>query len=62
VAARLELRPRAVRLRFEAADKRGIAGVYTSGRVTGHEVDGGHVTLDAELPERMVDRYREHLV
>jgi GTPase len=62
IAARLELRPRAVRLRFEAADKRGIAGVYTAGRVTGHEVDGGHVTLDAELPERMVERYREHLV
>jgi GTP-binding protein HflX len=62
VAARLELRPRAVRLRFEAADRRGIAGVYTAGRVTGHEVDGGHVTLDAELPERMVERYREHIV
>jgi GTP-binding protein HflX len=62
IAARLELQPRAVRLRFKAADCRGIAGVYTAGRVVSHEVEGGHVTLDAELPERMVERYREHLV
>jgi GTP-binding protein HflX len=62
IAARLELQPRAVRLRFKAADRRGIAGVYTAGRVVSHEVEGGHVTLDAELPERMVERYREHLV
>jgi len=62
VATRLELQPRAVRLRFKAADRRGIAGVYTAGRVVSHEVEDGHVTLDAELPERMVERYREHIV
>ena len=62
IAARLELRPRSVRLRFPAGDRRGIAGVYNAGRVTGHEVEDGHVMLDAELPERMVERYREHLV
>jgi hypothetical protein len=62
VAARLDLQPRSVRLRFKAGDRRGIAGVYTAGRVVSHEVENGHVTLDAELPQRLVDRYREHLV
>jgi GTP-binding protein HflX len=62
VSSRLELQPQSVRLRFKSGDKRGIAGVYTVGRVLGHEVEGGHVTLDAELPRRMVERYREHLV
>jgi GTP-binding protein HflX len=62
VADRLDLQPRSVRLRFKAGDRRGIAGVYTAGRVMSHEVEDGHVTLDAELPQRMVDRYREHLV
>jgi GTP-binding protein HflX len=62
VSSRLELQPQSVRLRFKSGDKRGIAGVYTAGRVVGHEVEGGHVILDAELPRRMVERYREHLV
>jgi GTP-binding protein HflX len=62
IAARLFLKPRSVRLRFAAGDRRGIAGVYKEGRVVSHEVEDGQVTLDAELPERMVDRYREHLV
>jgi 50S ribosomal subunit-associated GTPase HflX len=62
VVGRLELQPRSVRLRFAAGDRRGIAGVYHAGRVVAHQVEDGHVTLDAELPERMIDRYREHLV
>jgi GTPase len=62
VARHLELLPRTVRLRFRAADARGIAGVYTAGRVVSHEVDGDEVTIDAEIPERLVARYREHLV
>ena len=62
IAARLDLRPRSVRLRFAAGDRRGIAGVYNAGRVVAHEVEDGHAIIDAELPERMVDRYREHLV
>ena len=36
--------------------------MYTAGRVLGHEVEDGQVILDAELPERTVERYREHLV
>jgi GTPase len=59
---RLELSPRSVRLRFAARDARGIAGVYTAGRVVAHEVDGDEVHIQAELPERLVERYREHLI
>jgi GTPase len=62
VARKLELLPRSVRLRFKAKDTRGIAGVYHAGRVTSHQVDGDEVTLDAEIPERLVERYREHLI
>jgi GTP-binding protein HflX len=62
IARHLDLLPKMVRLRFRAGDKRGIAGVYTSGRVTSHEVEGDEVTIDAEIPERLVARYREHLV
>ncbi|HET8645055.1 MAG TPA: GTPase HflX, partial [Vicinamibacteria bacterium] len=61
MAARLGLRLRSVRLRFRAQDARAIAGVYTSGRVTAHEVRGEEVHIDAELPERMLGRYRENL-
>ena len=62
IARFLELQPRAVRLRFSAGDARGIAGVYTAGRVVSHEVEGDDVTIDAEIPERLVSRYREHMV
>ena len=41
IARHLDLLPKTVRLRFRAGDERGIAGVYTSGRVTSHEVRGG---------------------
>jgi GTP-binding protein HflX len=58
---RLEMGRRTVDLTFPAADRRGIAAVYAAGRVLAHEVEGGRVRLTAELPERVVDRYREHL-
>jgi len=60
--ARLELVPRSVRLRFRAGDKKGIAAVYAAGRVLSHEVAGEDALLTAELPERVLPRYREHLV
>jgi GTPase len=60
--SRLELVPRTVALRFQAADKRTIASVYTAGRVLSHEVAGDEVRLEAEIPERLVERYREHLL
>jgi GTP-binding protein HflX len=62
IAGRLSLRPRSVRLRFRAQDTRAIAGVYTSGRVLTHEVRGDEVRIEAELPERLVDRYERNLV
>ena len=40
---------------------RGISGVYGAGRVLSHEVVGQEVTLDVEIPERFLERYREHL-
>jgi len=58
---RLALAPQRVRLRFRSRDARGIAGVYAAGRVVGHEVLGDEVTLEADIPERLLERYREHL-
>jgi GTP-binding protein HflX len=61
VASRLALAPRRVKLRFAAGDRRGIARVYATGRVLHHAVEDGHVLLEAELPERALERYREHV-
>ena len=61
IASRLGLPPLRVRLRFRAGDRRAIAGVYAAGRVLEHVEDGGFVELDAELPGRLVERFREHL-
>jgi GTPase len=60
--SRLDLVSRRVRLRFRASEARAIAGVYTAGRVVAHEVHGDEVRIQAELPERLLERYREHLV
>jgi GTP-binding protein HflX len=62
ITVRLLLQPRNVRMRFRADDARGIAGVYGAGRVLAHEVVGQEVRLDVEIPERFLERYREHLV
>jgi GTP-binding protein HflX len=62
IAGRLELLPRRVRLRFSAKDSRGIGGVYSAGRVVEHEVEGDEVRLVAELPARLIERYREQLL
>jgi GTP-binding protein HflX len=61
LAARLEMAPRSVRLCFRADEARGIAGVYAAGRVVRHEVEGDRVTIEAEIPERFLSRYRGHL-
>ena len=61
VAARLGLEPRRVKLRFSAGEERKVAAVYAAGRVLGHVVEDGEVLLDAELPGRIVERYREHV-
>ncbi len=62
LTARLALVARSVRLRFRSTDRKGIAAVYTSGRVLSHEVVGEDAFLQAELPERLLERYRGHLV
>jgi GTP-binding protein HflX len=61
VASRLALEPRRVRLRFRERDRGAVSQVYAAGRVLTHEVHGGVVTLEAELPERLLERYREYL-
>ena len=61
LVSRLDLLPRTVSLRFDAADSRGIAAVYGAGRVLSHEVAGDEVRLTAEIPERLLERYREHM-
>ncbi len=61
VAARLDLELRRVRLRFRSGDRGAISAVYASGRVLEHEEHGDEVTLQAELPERLLARYRENL-
>ena len=53
--------PGRVRLRFRSADRGAISGVYATGRVLEHEEEGGEVTLHVELPERLLDRYRDNL-
>jgi len=58
---RLDLAPRQVRLRFRVADDRRIAGLYGAARVLSHEVDGDVVTIEAEIPGRLVERYRENI-
>ena len=60
-AGHLDLTPRRVRLSFAAADRRAVSGVYASGRVLAHEVVDGRVVLEAEMPGRALERYREHL-
>jgi GTP-binding protein HflX len=61
VTARLELETRRVRLRFPSEDRGAISTVYASGRVLEHQEGEGEVTLQAELPERLLERYRENL-
>lgn len=62
LSSRLALALRSVRLRFKASDSRAIASVYRTGRVVSHEVEGEEVTLEAELPERLLLRYRGHVL
>lgn len=61
VSSRLELEPRRVSLRFKRGDRTAISQVYSSGRVLEHDEQGDEVTLEAELPERLLVRYRENL-
>ena len=61
LATLLRLRQRSVHLRFSRDDAGAIAALYSVGRVVSHEVRDGEVRIVAELPERFLERYREHL-
>lgn len=61
LASRLQLRQRSVRLRFAREDRGAIASLYAVGRIVSHEVHDGEVSIVAEIPERLLERYREHL-
>jgi GTPase len=60
-AGHLDLTPRRVRLSFAAGDRRAVSGVYAAGRVLAHEVVDGRVVLEAEMPQRALERYRGYL-
>lgn len=62
LASHLDLAPRSVRLRFRKSDARAVSGVYGAGRVTSHQVEGDEVLIEAELPGRMLERFRDHIV
>jgi GTP-binding protein HflX len=62
LAASLDLVPRSVRLRFRKSEARAVSGVYGAGRVTSHQVQGEDVLIEAELPQRLLDRFRDHIV
>jgi GTP-binding protein HflX len=61
VAECLDLEPRRVTLSLRADDQKTLAAVYADGRVLEHLVVGGEVRLEAELPGRLVDRYRGYV-
>ncbi len=62
MALRLSLGLRAVRLRFHSSEGQKIASVYSAGRVLAVEAQGDALVLDAEIPEKSVERFAEHLV
>lgn len=59
---RLSLALKPVRLRFHQSDGRKIAAVYSSGRVLSVAAEGDALILEAEIPERAVQRFAEHVV
>ena len=61
-AAALDLAPAAVRLRFHAERRRGIAGgLHGGARDSRTRSKGTTLVLDAEIPERLIERFREHV-
>jgi GTP-binding protein HflX len=62
LSRRLDLTPRSVTLRFAADEARAIAALYTAGRVLTHEVEGDDVRIEAEIPLRLVERYKERML
>jgi hypothetical protein len=61
MAQRLSLGLRPVRLRFHQSEGRKIASVYRAGRVHAVEAHGDSLVLEAEIPQRSLDRFAEHV-
>ena len=55
--ARLALDTARVTLEFEASDGERIAQLYRVGRVLRHVASDGRVSIDAEIPRRVLDRF-----
>jgi GTP-binding protein HflX len=61
VASHLEMDSERVRLRFDdrvEADRRLVSDLYRHARVVVHKTSGHRVTIEADIPRRMVDRFR----
>ncbi|HTI36289.1 MAG TPA: GTPase HflX [Vicinamibacterales bacterium] len=62
IESRLGLDTAAARFEFSATDaddREQIAQLYRVGRVLSHVATDGRVTIDAQLPRRMLDRFRK---
>jgi len=62
VESRLGLDTADVRFEFSASDpgdRESIAQLYRVGRVLSHIATDGHVTIDAQLPKRLLERFRK---
>src|SRR5206468_2716511 len=60
MASRLDMDAEAIRLQFDSrreADRRLIAELYRHGRVLSHVAADHHLTIDAEVPRRYLDRF-----
>ena len=60
IASRLEMDAELVRLEFDStrdADRKLMAELYRHARVTSHVVAEQRVTIDAEVPRRLLDRF-----
>jgi GTP-binding protein HflX len=61
IAARLELDTRRVRLEFDSdseRDREAIARVYRNARVVSHVTSDGRVSIEADVPRRVLERLR----
>jgi 50S ribosomal subunit-associated GTPase HflX len=61
VASRLDMDVERVRLRLDArveADRRVVADLYRLARVVRHTTNAHRVTIEADVPRRLVDRFK----
>jgi GTP-binding protein HflX len=62
IESRLGLDTAEARFEFsadDAADRESIAQLYRVGRVLSHVATNGRITIDAQVPRRLVDRFRK---